>query len=216
MSVCISANILLSFQIRQTSQTSLDETQRNINKNIASGPKKIFVVIFLAVTGEFTPEIYLLLSHFKKDIEKICVQWITAKMLKKNSWTVMIVNKCVLWHNVDTACPQFHYLMLTMYIRRFLFFLLLTWFSGMTVLRARDHYIEIEKIWPLMPFPDDPRWGAAGFKDNINRVLHSWKNFKMSRDSDREFSKCFVSSFYIANKMSFLSNHRFLCSDKWH
>lgn len=122
MSVCISANILLSFQIRQTSQTSLDETQRNINKNIASGPKKIFVVIFLAVTGEFTPEIYLLLSHFKKDIEKICVQWITAKMLKKNSWTVMIVNKCVLWHNVDTACPQFHYLMLTMYIWRFLFF----------------------------------------------------------------------------------------------
>ncbi|RMC14138.1 hypothetical protein DUI87_09227 [Hirundo rustica rustica] len=68
--------------IRQTTQTSLDETQRNINKNIASGSKKIFVVISFVVTGEFTPEIHLLLGHFKKDIEKTSGQWINVKMVK--------------------------------------------------------------------------------------------------------------------------------------
>lgn len=72
----------------QSSQTSLDETPRNINKNIANGSNKIFVVISLVVTGEFTPKIHLLLGHFKKDIKKNSVEWFTAKMvnnLKKNS-----------------------------------------------------------------------------------------------------------------------------------
>lgn len=186
----------------QSSQTSLDETLRNINKNIANGSNKIFVVISLVVTGEFTPKIHLLLGHFKKDIKKNSVEWFTAKMvnnLKKNSWTVMIVDKCGVWHNVDTACTWFHYLKLTNYIWRF-FFLLHPWFSGMAILWVRDYYTEIEKIWPLMLYPYDPSWGAVGFKDNINRVLHSWKCFKMSRESYRELWRCFVSLFCIAHR----------------
>lgn len=198
MPVWVSGNILLSFQIRQTSQSNLDETQRNNNKNVVSGSKKISVGI------EFTPEIHLLWGHLKKDVEKTSVQWSTVMMVKyhkKNSWTVMIVDKCVLWHNVDTACTWFHYLMLTMYIWRiFFFFKLLTSFSGMTIPIVRDCYREIEKIWPLVPFLDDPSWGAVGFKDNINRVLHFWKSFKMSRDSYREFSRCFVPLFCIAHR----------------
>lgn len=199
MPIWVLANILLSFQVIQTSQTSLDETQRNMNKNIASGPKKIFVVISLVITGEFTPEIHMLFGLFQEVIEKTSVQWITVKTLKKNSWTVMSVDKCVVGHNVDLAGTHFYCLMLTIYMWR-IFFILLTWFSGMTILRVRDYYTEFEKIWPLMPFPDDPRWGTVGFKDNSNRVLHSWKSFKMSKDSYREFSKCFVSLFYIAHR----------------
>lgn len=59
-----------------------------------------------------------------------------------------------------------------------------------------------------MPFPDDPSWGAVGFKDNINRVLHSEKVLRCE-ETHIENSQGVLYLYFALHidKMSFLNNH---------